>query len=363
MLSESSAVVRPLLVFFLSAMTLSIANGDESVSLDWVVTATGTDASLRGLSAVDDRVVWASGSNATVIRTRDGGKTWTPCGPKGFGDLEFRCVHALEEDVACIASAGSPAVLLRTDDGGASWEETYRASSPSAFFDAMRFWDSKRGIAISDPVDGKLLVVETSDGGQTWKRLTNELPRSRPGEAAFAASNSSLHVGEQGQLWFGTGGSESETSRLYLRSAWDAKWTTVSVPIPSSQASGIFSVGTVPTSIAGEESNTLVLVGGDYRASETSDVTACISHDRGVTWRTVKTQPAAFRSAVIAIPQGGPFPSGLITVGPFGTDFSRDADEWESLTQTGFHALAVGQTQVFASGSEGRFGRLIVVGD
>ncbi len=363
MLSESSAAVRPLLVFFLSAMWLSVAGGAEPVSLDWDVTGTGTDASLRGLSAVDDRVVWASGSNATVIRTRDGGKTWTPCGPKGFGDLEFRCVHAFGADIACIASAGSPAVLLRTDDGGASWRETYRASSPSAFFDAMRFWDSQRGIAISDPVDGKLLVVETSDGGQTWERLTDELPQSPPGEAAFAASNSSLHVGEQGQLWFGTGGSESETSRLYHRSAWDAKWGTVSVPIPSSQASGIFSVCTVPASTAGEESNTLVLVGGDYRASETSDVTACISRDRGVTWRTVKTQPAAFRSAVVATPRGGSLPSGLITAGPFGTDFSRDADEWEPVSQTGFHALAVGQTQVFASGSEGRFGRLIVVGD
>ena len=363
MLSVFSAAVRPFLFFCLSAMTLAFANGAEPVSLDWDVTATGTDASLRGLSAVDDRVVWASGSNATVIRTDDGGKNWTSCGPKGFGDLEFRCVHAFDADVACIASAGSPAVLLRTEDGGASWRESYRASSSAAFFDVMRFWDERHGIAISDPFDGKLLVVETGDGGRTWKRLTKGLPLSRKGEAAFAASNSSLLVGEGGQLWFGTGGCESETSRLYHRSGWNADWTTVSVPIPSSQASGIFSVCVVPSSVAGEESNTLVLVGGDYRASETSEVTACISRDRGVTWRTVRTQPAAFRSAVAATPRGGAFPLGLITVGPFGSDFSRDGEEWDLMSQTGFHALAVGQTQVFASGSDGRFGRLIVVDD
>lgn len=37
----------------------------------------GVTVSLRGLSVVDDKVAWASGVNGTVIRTIDGGQTWT----------------------------------------------------------------------------------------------------------------------------------------------------------------------------------------------------------------------------------------------------------------------------------------------
>jgi len=43
----------------------------------WTVQVSGTDASLRGVSAVDDRTAWVSGSKGTVLRTVDGGATWT----------------------------------------------------------------------------------------------------------------------------------------------------------------------------------------------------------------------------------------------------------------------------------------------
>src|SRR6267378_2352679 len=38
---------------------------------------TGPHTSLRGLSAVNDKIVWVSGSAGTVGRTFDGGATWT----------------------------------------------------------------------------------------------------------------------------------------------------------------------------------------------------------------------------------------------------------------------------------------------
>ena len=36
----------------------------------------GVTANLRGISAVSDTVVWASGANGTVVRTLDGGDHW-----------------------------------------------------------------------------------------------------------------------------------------------------------------------------------------------------------------------------------------------------------------------------------------------
>jgi hypothetical protein len=42
----------------------------------WVVFDTGTQASLRGLAAVNNEVAWACGSKATIVQTIDGGDSW-----------------------------------------------------------------------------------------------------------------------------------------------------------------------------------------------------------------------------------------------------------------------------------------------
>lgn len=358
MASKTNIDIRCFIVLAIVALNASLSVAADQIPSNWIVSETGTNVSLRGLSAVDDKVIWASGAAATVIRSTDGGKTWKACGPDGYGELEFRCVCAFSANVACIASAGTPAVLLRTEDGGDSWMETYRAESDAAFFDAMKFWDADQGMAVSDPVDGRLLVVETKDGGKSWQKLNTQLPLARTGEAAFAASNSSLLLGEDGRLWFGTGGAESDTSRLYTRSGWNEPWVTVNAPMPSSQASGIFAICRGPESDGHDGSGPLVCVGGDYRAAETSEITACISHDDGNSWRTIAEQPASFRSAVVSIPVDSSQAKGMIAVGPAGTDFSADGDKWQPLSDTGFHCLSVGKTQIFACGSDGRFGRL-----
>ncbi|MBK6725044.1 MAG: hypothetical protein IPG58_17845 [Acidobacteria bacterium] len=41
----------------------------------WAKQAVNTTASFRGLSVVNEKVVWASGTGGTVIQTIDGGRT------------------------------------------------------------------------------------------------------------------------------------------------------------------------------------------------------------------------------------------------------------------------------------------------
>ena len=53
-------------------------------------------SSLRGLSAVDNNVVWASGSNGAVGKTTDGGKTWKWMTVKGFEKTDFRDIEAFD---------------------------------------------------------------------------------------------------------------------------------------------------------------------------------------------------------------------------------------------------------------------------
>src|SRR4051794_22503429 len=59
------------------AVFLFINADAQSGPLSWTPQSSGVTVRLRGVSAVDDRVAWASGDKGTFLRTIDGGKTWT----------------------------------------------------------------------------------------------------------------------------------------------------------------------------------------------------------------------------------------------------------------------------------------------
>lgn len=347
----------------LLALVLNLGISPDAVAqpLSWEVGPTGTTASLRGLHAVNDNVVWACGSGATVLRSSDGGSSWTNCSPNRIGDveltsselrdIEFRSLHAWSESEAVIASAGTPAVILQTRDGGASWQQRYRSHSDAAFFDGMIFWDAQHGIAFSDPVNGHLLIVESSDGGKTWTAIDrDQIPAAIPGEAGFAASDSSICVAPDGKVMIGTGGAESQTTRIYLRQQWDAEWTLAKCPMIGGPAKGIFSIANCRGT-----KQLWVSVGGDYRPGKNSESTAAISRDGGRSWNRVSKQPNQFRSAVACLPNSDSQDPVFVAVGPTGGDYSVGGDEWVPFSKTGFHALSVGSQATFACGSDGRF--------
>ena len=47
-----------------------------SADAQWTKQTVDTRASLRGLSVVGEKVIWASGTGGTYLRTIDGGKSW-----------------------------------------------------------------------------------------------------------------------------------------------------------------------------------------------------------------------------------------------------------------------------------------------
>ena len=175
----------------------------------WVEQSSGTTASLRGVSVVSPAVVWASGAGGTYLRTLDGGATWHAAVVPGEADPDFRSVHALDSHTAWLMSSGAGAKsrIYRTADDGAHWSLLNTNPDAGGFFDALAFWDARRGVVLGDPVDGTFVILTTGDGGQTWQR--RKLPPSLLNEGAFAASNSSLRVRGKRDLWFGTGGPQA----------------------------------------------------------------------------------------------------------------------------------------------------------
>jgi len=297
----------------------------------WEPQTSGVTARLRGVSAASDRVAWASGARGTVVRTADGGATWTQLAVPDAEKLDFRDVDAVSETTAFILSigAGPASRIYKTTDAGAHWALQFQNDDPKAFFDAMVFWDAQHGLAFSDSVDGRFVVVTTGDGGVTWTRVTADaLPPALPNEGAFAGSGTNIAAGADGRAWIGTGA--ATRSRVLLTGDHGAHWRIVDTPVASSESSGIFSV-------AFRDPRHGLTVGGDYRKEKDAIDNAAATADGGVTWTKV-TGLGGFRSVVAFVPHSR---ASWIAVGPQGADWSDDDGRtWTAIPGDGFHAFA-----------------------
>src|SRR5271163_1663499 len=73
----------------------------------WELEDSGSSAGLRGIHAVGGGVVWAGGTNGTVLRSEDTGYLWQQCTtPPGAGKLDFRAVWAWDAQNAFVLSSG-----------------------------------------------------------------------------------------------------------------------------------------------------------------------------------------------------------------------------------------------------------------
>ena len=315
----------------------------------WKAVSTGTEASLRGLAAVSERVAWASGTQGTILRTLDGGVSWVRRPVEGAEELDFRDIEAFDRDTALFLTAGQPARIYRTEDGGASFTLVHESPHQAAFFDGMDFWDDQRGLVYSDPVDGRFLVLATDDGGKTWKEASG-FPDPVEGEAGFAASGSNVAVVTGGHAWIGTGGA---VARVLRSSDGGETWAVAPTPLRQGEPSaGIFSI------VFRDPKHGLV-VGGDYRDPENPEGNIARSDDGGQTWQTIPgPPPRGHRAAVGWWPQA----SAWLAIGRAGTDFSEDdGRSWKPLSDVGFYTLSIAEDgTVWVAGSEGRAARLKV---
>jgi hypothetical protein len=100
---------------------------------------TGTNTSLRGLSVVNENIIWVSGSNGTVGKSVNAGKNWNWATVKGFEKKEFRDIEAFDANTAIIMAVDAPAYILKTTDGGETWKVVYENKTKGMFLDAMDF--------------------------------------------------------------------------------------------------------------------------------------------------------------------------------------------------------------------------------
>jgi photosystem II stability/assembly factor-like uncharacterized protein len=313
----------------------------------WTPQASGTTASLRGVSAVSDRVVWASGSNGTFLRTVDGGATWRAAKVPGASDLDFRAVRAFDDQTALLLSigAGEKSRVYKTSDGGATWNLLYTNPDPKGFFDALAFWDASHGIILGDPVNGHFVILTTSDGGITWSQ--QKTPPAKPQEGAFAASNSCLVLRGTREAWFATGGAEG--ARVFHSTDGGETWTVSKTPVRNDGASaGIFA-------LAFSDARHGIAVGGDYNKPSETMGSIAVTSDGGKTW-SPSAPPGGFRSDVKYVADLKVW----IVAGTSGSDISMDDGKtWKQFDTGSYNAMSFSGKTGWAVGPKGAIARLL----
>ena len=320
----------------------------------WAPQASGTSAEFRGLSAVSPGIAWASGTRGRFVRTTDGGATWMLDSIAGADSLDLRAIVARGASHAWAISSGpaeqGQARIFRTQDG-AHWARVFESTQQGVFLDALAFWDDRHGIALSDPVGGKLFVLVTDDGGSTWTRTaTDAAPAVLPGEAAFAASGTCLTVQGASNVWIGTGG--GARARVFRSTDRGRTWSVADTPIHAGGASsGIFSV-------AFSDARHGVVVGGDYAKPKELFDNVAVTSDGGRSWRlSAGPLPRGYMSAVAFVPGTGG--RSLVAVGLAGTARSADGgNSWTMVDSVAYNSVAFASREAgWASGPRGRIAK------
>ncbi len=318
-----------------------------------VAQVSGTTVRLQAISVVDETTVWASGLEGTVVRTADGGQTWTATKVPGANSLQFRDVDAIDGDTAYLLSSGSgeSSRIYKTTDGGVSWSLQLTNPDSSGFFDCMAFWDSRHGVVYGDAVAGSLVILTTTDGEQ-WDRVADEnLPAALPGEGGFAASGTCLVAFGDSTGWIATGA--ASTARVLKTTDRGSSWTAYSTPIVSGTGtSGLTSIGFHDGFVG-------IAAGGEISDPDSHTDNVATTSDGGLTW--VLTGRPVLPGAIygLSVVRSMDTPT-VVAVGPAGPDYSIDnGATWAQLDSLEYWSVGFASTGVgWAVGPEGRIAKI-----
>jgi photosystem II stability/assembly factor-like uncharacterized protein len=153
------------------ALRRSDDGGQSFQRLPWTASDARCSSQIAAVFYPSSSVGYLLLDNGNVLRTQDGGKTWSrrtavpntravnPSSPARPGDLFFT------DENTGIAAIGA-GLIYRTDDGGSTWT---LVSNPPHEIRGLWFTDPSHGYAVGDHD----LVIVTNDGGRSWQPLAH----------------------------------------------------------------------------------------------------------------------------------------------------------------------------------------------
>lgn len=260
---------------------------------------------------------------------------------------DLRDVHVLSDGSMIFINSGDRGKIWKVAQNGQGSYLTYDRND--VFIDGIAFWNDQNGIAFCDPVQGKFMVLITSDAGASWNSIDyNIMPFALPNEGGFAASGTSIAAVGESTVMFGTG--MADTARLYCSYDRAMNWTIKNTPIKAGDSYGIYSMY-----FWSEKEG--VIIGGSYLHPEDTENLCFSTHDGGDSWIPAGIGLGGYTSCVHGNEDG----SFLVATGRVGTYYSLDKGaNWGLLFNETFYSVFVSQEAnkttgtIYFSGKEGK---------
>lgn len=281
--------------------------------------------SCRAIS-VSDNELWFAGNNGKygMIDLISEKKVFKGRIQKDSIFPEFRSIAVTNKGVFLL-SVANPALLYKLSKDRKRVDLVYQEIHDKVFFDSMQFLNDNYGIAMGDPVENCLNVIQSEDGGKTWTKIACEnLPNVEEGEAAFAASNTNLML-RGNSIFMVSGGKKS---RCFVSEDKGKTWKVYATPIIQGEAmTGIFTADFYDDKIG-------IIAGGNYEEQENSTNNKAITFDGGKTWKLIGNGKGfGYASCVQFVPNSDG--NEIVSVGGTGIHYSSDRGKnWKLLNET-----------------------------
>jgi len=306
---------------------------------------------IRAIQGTNSETIYYVGSKGYFGSTADGGKSWLIKHITYQDSIipNFRSL-AKNGDNLFALSIANPALLYKISKNKTAL--VYTENHKKAFYDALQFFDDgKHGIAVGDPTEECASIILTSDGGNSWRKIScANLPKFAEGEAFFAASNTNIKT-MGSTVWVASGGTKA---RVLKSEDYGVTWDIFETPIIQGNGpQGIYSIDFT------DEKNGIV-IGGDYSKPEENKGNKAITKDGGKTWTLVaNNQNPNYKSCVQYVPNTNG--KEVFAVGKTGISFSNDSgNTWTEVSKESYYTIKfVDKDTAWLSGSQ-KIGKLIL---
>jgi photosystem II stability/assembly factor-like uncharacterized protein len=121
-----------------------------------------TSNDLNSIIFTNSNTGYAVGEYGAIIKTTDGGITWSTLSSGTPSDL----ISVFFPDVNTGYAVGENGAVIKTTDGGITW--TTLSSGTNASLNSVFFTDNNTGYAVGDIEHFRAIILKTTDGGGTW---------------------------------------------------------------------------------------------------------------------------------------------------------------------------------------------------
>lgn len=142
----------------MKTLSLRIALRLLPTALLHVLAAQPTNSGLYDVAVLDTSTVIIVGGNGTILRTTDGGKTWTQ---QINSAKTFTAVHFVDKNIGWVV--GEDGLIRKTTNSGSRWlRQPFNARTLQDVF----FVNIQVGWVVGE--NG--VIAKTIDGGESWEK-------------------------------------------------------------------------------------------------------------------------------------------------------------------------------------------------